>query len=128
MTPSIYKADGPKTAHRSYCKDLIHRVHFALQRPIHGLWLRQSGDRPATNLMPRKFTLRIMGSQNQWFGDPKEPCKKTHPNPSVLEGPVILRVMNFLFWEGYLFGLVKLSYWVVATQIFFNVHPETLGK
>ena len=35
-------------------------------------------------------TLRIMGSQNWWFGDPR-PLRNTHPNPSFLQGPVILR-------------------------------------
>ena len=40
-------------------------------------------------------TLRLMASQNWWFGDPKDPCY-THPNPSFLEGPVILRVNSFI--------------------------------
>ena len=39
-------------------------------------------------LQKQKTALRIMGSQNWWFGDPS--C--THPNPSKIGGlPVILR-------------------------------------
>ena len=39
-------------------------------------------------------TLRIMGSQNWWFGDPRT-LRHTHPNPSFLEGPIILREQPF---------------------------------
>ena len=33
-------------------------------------------------------TLRITGSQNYWFGDPKEPCEKTESfTPLFWRGP-----------------------------------------
>jgi len=31
------------------------------------------------------ITVRIVGSQNWWFGDPR-PLRKTHPNPSKKQG------------------------------------------
>ena len=45
------------------------------------------------NFHPFKPALRIMGSQNWWFGDPR-PLRKTHPNPSFSQGPEIRRVVG----------------------------------
>ena len=38
-------------------------------------------------------SLRIMGSQNWWFGDPRT-LRNTHPNPSISKGPMILRALK----------------------------------
>ena len=50
------------------------------------------------------LTLRIMGSQNWWFGDPRT-LQKTHPNPSFWEGPMILRACQDLLFKRCLFLL-----------------------
>ena len=53
----------------------------------------------------KKNNLRIMGSQNWWFGDPR-PLQKTHPNPSKIAGSTRDSQAHLFHWSKVGWGFI----------------------
>ena len=71
----------------------------------------RTAERKDTKNKKTAGTLRIMGSQNWWFEDPKEPCY-TGSNPSLLEGPSWF--LGQVVCAVFLFFFLRVGYWIRA--------------